>query len=190
MSKHQNTFPNEIRIIAGRWRGRKLKVAENASLRPTPSRVRETLFNWLMFDVQEATCLDLFAGTGALGFEALSRGAKKAVFIEPDKASVALLKHNADILPECAAEIVVDTAENYLARTKEQFDVIFLDPPFLDQKLIPTLDLLLKSNAVHDNTLIYVESDAFPEWPNPLSLYKQSKAAHVHFGLLKKQTAK
>jgi len=188
MSKiKQKTLPNEVRILGGRWRGRKLTVADNAMLRPTPSRVRTTLFNWLMFDIKGAHCLDLFAGTGALGFEALSRGAQKTVFVESDKSTTHLLNESAQKFGAEEYTVITQTAEQYIQQSQMGFDVIFLDPPFQENKLLPLLNSLKSSRCLQENTFIYIEAPAFPEWPAGFTLHKASQAGQVHFGLLKYQ---
>jgi 16S rRNA (guanine966-N2)-methyltransferase len=120
----------EVRIIGGHWRSRRLRFPASAGLRPTPDRVRETLFNWLAPALPGARCLDLFAGSGALGFEALSRGAASAVLVERDPNALAALRQNAEALAATGARIVPGEALAYLRGPVEQFDVVFLDPPF------------------------------------------------------------
>src|SRR6187399_1285371 len=121
---------NRVRIIAGKWRSRIVKFPAAAALRPTPDRVRETLFNWLGQRLDGLACLDLFAGSGALGFEALSRGAARVVMVEASRESARNLSDNALALGATDLEIVPGDALSYLARTAESFDVAFLDPPY------------------------------------------------------------
>lgn len=122
---------NSVRIIAGRWRGRKLRFPDAPGLRPTPDRVRETLFNWLRDDLDGARCLDLFAGSGALGFEAASRGAARVVLVEADARAARALSEQRQWFGAEQMEILVTDAAAYLAREPaECFDVVFLDPPF------------------------------------------------------------
>ena len=122
-------LPNKVRIIGGKWRGRKLAVANAEGLRPTLDRARETLFNWLTAEIADARVLDLFAGTGALGFEALSRGARHATLVEADRRAVGQLEA-ANVMLDAAATIVHGRAADYLRRTKDLWDVVFVDPPF------------------------------------------------------------
>lgn len=121
--------PGRIRIIAGQWRGRFIPVPDSPGLRPTPGRVRETLFNWLAHEVEGARCLDLYAGTGALGIEALSRGADSVTFIEPSKLLVPALRSQLEALG-AAATVHQTTAEQFLDDTSDRFDIVFADPPF------------------------------------------------------------
>jgi 16S rRNA (guanine966-N2)-methyltransferase len=172
-----------LRIIAGRWRGRKLPVLDLPGLRPTPDRVRETLFNWLAPDIRELSCLDLFAGTGALGFEALSRGAAHAVMLESHAQAVVQLRKNATLL-QADAEIIQADALSSLAKESRRFDLVFVDPPFQAELWDRVLALLpARLNAGHR---VYVEAPA--AWPGPSDpawrVLKQGKAADVVFRLL------
>ncbi len=121
---------NQLRIIGGEWKRRVLPFASIDGLRPTPDRVRETLFNWLMWDIQNAQVLDICTGSGALGFEALSRGAASVYMIEPDKTQARFLKDNIELLKAQNCHLINATAQQALPRLKEQFDVVFLDPPY------------------------------------------------------------
>jgi 16S rRNA (guanine966-N2)-methyltransferase len=178
---------NQLRIIGGKWRGRKLQFPNIAGLRPTPNRVRETLFNWLMHVIPGSHCLDLFAGSGALGFEALSRGAGKLVFIDESAQVIAQIKRNQQLL-KCENVIAYCTqADIYLKQTTEKFDIIFLDPPFqLD--IIPQLcKLLRKYNLLKENGFVYIETATKFDpnsIPHPWKIIKQSKAGKVHVALL------
>ena len=119
---------NQLRIIGGKWRGRKIKFPDIEGLRPTPDRVRETLFNWLSPVIIGAKCLDLFAGSGALGFEALSRGASKTVFVDSNNLVTQQLQYNQQLFQCSDIEIHKMSAEQYLQTTEKSFDIIFLDP--------------------------------------------------------------
>ena len=121
---------NQLRIIGGEWKRRSLPFASIEGLRPTPDRVRETLFNWLMWDIQNAQVLDLCSGSGALGFEALSRGAAKVVMIEPNPTQARFLKDNIQLLKAENCQLVVSTAQQALNKLNGGFDVVFLDPPY------------------------------------------------------------
>src|SRR5690606_22445161 len=123
---------NQLRIIGGDWKRRQLAFASIDGLRPTPDRVRETLFNWLMWDVQNAKVLDLCTGSGALSFEALSRGAAEAVLIEPDRTQAKFLMDNLELLRVSKQRVQLKnmTAQQAIPNLKDQFDLIFLDPPY------------------------------------------------------------
>ena len=148
----------KIRIIAGEHRGRIIKVAAAPGLRPTPDRVKETLFNWLGQRLDGRACLDLFAGSGALGFEAASRGAARVVMVEKDRSALELLEKNRDLLNARQVEIVAGDAFEYLVRSREGFDVVFLDPPFRQNALAPALERLRE--RVNPGGRVYIESDA------------------------------
>lgn len=122
--------PGRVRIIAGAWRGRRIDVPRERDLRPTPDRVRETLFNWLGQTLEGAVCLDLYAGSGALGFEAASRGALRVVLVERARGVLSALRATRTALDARQVEIVIADALGYLARSDARFDVVFLDPPF------------------------------------------------------------
>src|SRR5690349_22897017 len=128
----------QIRIIAGAFRGRRIRVAARPGLRPTPDRVRETLFNWLGQSLDGESCLDLFAGSGALGFEAASRGAARVVMVESDRAAFTALQAARETIGARAVELVHAEALAYLSRVRERFDVVFLDPPF-GQNALPAV---------------------------------------------------
>ena len=153
----------EVRIIAGLWRGRKLPVLNAEGLRPTGDRVKETLFNWLMPYIHEAECLDGFAGSGSLGFEALSRQAKKVTFLELDKTIANQLKKNLQTL-KCAAEqaqVINQSSLDFLKQPQNQphFDVVFLDPPFHFGLAEQAISLLAENHWLRPNALIYVETE-------------------------------
>src|ERR1700691_5200239 len=135
LDKPPPSGPNSVRIIGGSWRGRRVHFPDSPGLRPTPDRVRETLFNWLQHSIAGTRCLDLFAGSGALGLEALSRGAREVVFVEPAFAPAEMLadelkRFEAGDLGGSRGRIVQVSAERFLAAPGEPFDVIFLDSPF------------------------------------------------------------
>jgi 16S rRNA (guanine966-N2)-methyltransferase len=146
----------QVRIIAGRYRGRRIKVASRPGLRPTPDRVRETLFNWLGQWLEGESCLDLFAGSGALGFEAASRGAARVVMVEADRAAFAALEAARALIGAANVELVFGDALGYLARSQERFGVVFLDPPFRQNALPAALERLEPRLA--QGARIYIES--------------------------------
>lgn len=150
-----------IRIISGRWRGSKLPVANVQGLRPTTDRNKETLFNWLMPYVQNARCLDVFAGSGGLGFEALSRYAKQVVFMELDKAAVSNIEQNLLKLKAKPGQskVLVGNALQLLPRLEQQFELIFLDPPFHQGLLPDTIKLINDNNVLSPSGIIYIESE-------------------------------
>lgn len=177
-----------VRIIAGEWRSRKLPVADVDGLRPTTDRVRETLFNWLQNHIVSAHCLDLFAGTGALGFEAASRSAAKVVMIERDQKAFKGLQQSVDILKTEKIDIINTNALSWLEKADQSFDIVFLDPPF-DQNVVPeTLKKLMSSSCVKLGTLIYIEEkDQIDQTtiPDSLEILKEGKAGQVRYSLLK-----
>ncbi|MFD1805931.1 16S rRNA (guanine(966)-N(2))-methyltransferase RsmD [Pasteurella oralis] len=157
------SLKGEVRIIAGLWRGRKLPVLHAEGLRPTGDRVKETLFNWLMPYIVDTYCLDCFAGSGSLGFEALSRQAKQVTFLELDKAVAAQLHKNLQAL-KCTTEQAKVINQNSLqflksAQNTPHFDVVFVDPPFHFGLAQQTIDLLTQHNWLKPNALIYVETE-------------------------------
>jgi len=143
-----------IRIIAGEYRGRRIAVPDAPGLRPTPDRVRETLFNWLGQSLDGLSCLDLFAGSGALGFEAASRGAARVVMVEHERKVFDLLRKTRDAIGAAQVELVCDDAYAFLKRTKETFDVVFLDPPFRQNALPAVFKELRLAPAAR----VYVEA--------------------------------
>jgi 16S rRNA (guanine966-N2)-methyltransferase len=176
---------NAVRIIGGAWRSRLIRFPESAELRPSPDRVRETLFNWLGQDLSGKACLDLFAGSGALGFEAASRGAAPVVLVESDGAVHAALCANARLLDAGSVHVEKADALEFLAHSRSQFDVIFLDPPFrrgVDAGLLRGV-----ARSLTDRGVVYLESDrAFADaagW----QILRQARAGNVHFHLLKHQ---
>jgi 16S rRNA (guanine966-N2)-methyltransferase len=147
-----------IRIIGGQWRGRKLAVPDRPGLRPTGDRVRETLFNWLQAELPGASCLDLFAGTGALGLEALSRGAASAVFVERDRRLVDALVEIAESWPGGEhMEVVAGDALGWLEHDDRRFDLVFIDPPFGRALQQRSLDRLVAGRHLAPAARVYVE---------------------------------
>ena len=181
MSKSRRAKPsNQVRIIGGDWRGRKLQFPSIDGLRPTPDRVRETLFNWLSPHIAGTHCLDLYAGSGALGFEALSRGARSCYFIDTNIQVQAALASSARALScEDRATLILADSGSEIA-LDQSIDLVFLDPPFASHLLAGTLDWLLTSPSIHPKTLIYIESHKDYELPvTNLSVFKEKAAGEV-----------
>ncbi|HIQ07893.1 MAG TPA: 16S rRNA (guanine(966)-N(2))-methyltransferase RsmD [Thiotrichaceae bacterium] len=169
--------PQQLRIIAGQWRGRKLSFAVAPGLRPTPDRVRETLFNWLQGKLQGRRCLDLFAGSGALGFEAISRGAAEVVMVESHHDAIRYLQENIGLLKAENIELQKGDAFKYLHHCQQPFDIIFIDPPFAKDYWVELLDRIREYSLLADNGLIYIEHP------------KSEEIAFEGFEILKKKQA-
>ena len=178
---------NSVRIIGGEFRRRVLKFPDSEGLRPTPDRVRETLFNWLGQELDGLRCLDLFAGSGALGFEAASRGAALVVMVEQAPKVLAALRENHDMLLKPGSiSIIRADAIQYLASTKTKFDLIFLDPPF-KKGWIDRLEPLLPG-ALNEDAAIYVEAEHKIESLGDWRAVRHGRAGEVHFQLLRRDT--
>ena len=159
----------EVRIISGAWRSRRLAFPASEGLRPTPDRVRETVFNWLTPYLPGAACLDLFAGSGAFGFEALSRGAARAVLVEKRLEVVAALRHNREQLKAEHADIVHADAVEFLRGPAAAFDIVFLDPPYASGLLAPCVELLDTRGWLKPDAIIYLEAPEGEAPPLPAS---------------------
>ncbi|MDC9582289.1 16S rRNA (guanine(966)-N(2))-methyltransferase [Xenorhabdus sp. PR6a] len=184
--KPQRASLGQIRIIGGKWRGRKLPVPESTGLRPTTDRVRETLFNWLMPTIQRARCLDCFSGSGALGFEALSRYAGHATLIEFDRNVAKQLSANLAMLNAENANVIQGNALQYLNGVGTPFDVVFLDPPFRQGMLAETIHLLETHGWLAEESWIYVEAEAesaATEVPPNWQLHREKIAGQVAYRL-------
>ena len=147
----KQTSSGVVRIIGGEMRGRKIRFNSGKGLRPTLDRIRETLFNWLATDIYDSECLDLFSGSGALGFEAASRGAKSVFFVEKAESATKALKENCRLLNLENAKVIKADAKSFLSNNDIQFDIAFLDPPFGENLLSKTFDALtphLKADAI------------------------------------------
>ncbi len=174
----------KIRIIGGEWRGRKLEVADQPGLRPTPDRARETLFNWLAGSIGGARCLDLFAGTGALGFEALSRGARCAVMVEENKQLARRLQTSKAALAAASAEIFQAEALAWLGEPSDPFDIVFLDPPFHQDYVKKACALLVNRGHLAPSAYVYTETERGVPSPAPgLKELKQARAGQVEYRL-------
>lgn len=183
MSKAATKKLNTIRINAGEWRSRLLKFPEAEGLRPTPERVRQTVFNWLGQDLSGLTCLDLFAGTGVMGFEALSRNAESTVLVEKTPVVYKAILENKTTLQATNAQVFNVDALSFLDKNQQLFDVVFLDPPYSQgwmDKVLPLLPAHLTKDAV-----VYAEAEYAIKPTDTWHVIKQSKAGNVFYHLLK-----
>lgn len=171
-----------VRIVGGIWRSRVIDVPSRPGLRPTPDRVRETLFNWLGQDLSGLACLDLFAGSGALGFEAASRGAARVVMVESDQRTIATLRASRAALDAAQIEIVACDAMSYLAAARERFDVVFLDPPFRQNALSAVLGALPRCLA--QQARVYLEAASPLPVPETWRELRRKRAGQVSYQLL------
>ena len=180
---------NQLRIIAGRWRGRKLSFAPVPGLRPTSDRIRETLFNWLDPWIQGARCLDLFAGSGALGIEAASRGAAEVVMVDHDPAVVATLREQLQKLEFSEALLVQQDVNSWLQGKAEPFDIVFLDPPFRENRLPACIGLLEEHGWLAAGARVYIEAEkaCSPELPDSWDLYRSKSAGQVGYHLARRE---
>lgn len=182
------TKSNQVRIIAGQWRGRKLEFPDSRGLRPTADRVRETLFNWLAPVLPGAVCLDLFAGSGALGFEAASREAARVVMVEQDRSVFLNLQAQSKRLSAGTVDLINADAPDYLAGITTPFDILFLDPPFGDAGLLQVvIQRISEQHLIKPGGLIYLETekgDAGPELPANWQVYRHKQAGQVDYQLL------
>jgi 16S rRNA (guanine966-N2)-methyltransferase len=174
---------NQVRIIGGQWRSRVVRFPDAPSLRPTPDRLRETLFNWLGQDLTGKTCLDLFAGSGALGFEAASRGARQVVMVEQDMGIYRALQNTQVLLGAQQVEMHRADAIRFLENNVRLYDLIFLDPPFQHgwlPRLLPMLPGRLTADAC-----VYLEADERLAMPPKFDVIRQTRAGRVHGLLIK-----
>lgn len=183
--KKQNL--GEIRIIGGDFRGRKLPVLDQPGLRPTSDRVKETLFNWLQFEIPGASCLDLFAGSGSLSFEALSRGASHVTLLELNAQNAQVLQQNIDKLKLGNANLIQADSLQWLSQpVQNAFNVVFIDPPFHQELLQKTVDLLFANGFVDSDSLLYLEQENTLNWPNlpdGWELYREKQTSQVKYAL-------
>ncbi len=183
--KHRGNRPHKsVQIIAGEYRHRKIYFTEAQGLRPTGSRIRETLFNWLQPYLYGKTCLDLFAGSGALGFEALSRGAKHVTFVEKNRQVAQQIQNNIQQLNISNATLLNQDFTTVISNTNIAYDIIFLDPPY-DLRLLPTL---LEQVKTLSPSYIFIEDNRpFEKWVSEKGDYhilKSKKAGGIYYGLL------
>lgn len=182
---------SSLRVIAGRWKGRKLEFLDLPGVRPTPNRVRETLFNWLAPHLEGTACLDLFAGSGALGFEAVSRGAATATLIESDpriceQIGKEILRFGAETI-----RVVASDARRFVQQTDTAYDVVFLDPPFNRGLAQETLTAIVKSRILRPTSLIYLEWESGTALAPPPALHwlHRGRASEVQYALLGAEAA-
>ncbi|TDR14271.1 16S rRNA (guanine(966)-N(2))-methyltransferase RsmD [Marinomonas communis] len=181
---------SKLRIIGGEWRSRQLPIIELDGLRPTTDRVRETVFNWLSFEVPGARCLDLFSGSGALGLEALSRGAKECTFVELNRSVAQQIERNLSTLQASNGTVYNTDALSFLQANPAPFDVIFLDPPFrkgLLEQVLPKLD----ERWLAANAYIYIERESeaqLSQLPDHWQLKKEKRAGQLTFALYQVST--
>ena len=183
-----NQQRNQLRIIAGVWRGRKLVFAPVAGLRPTSDRVRETLFNWLGSYIHGARCLDLFAGSGALGLEAASRGAVAAVLVDADPRVVRTLEEQVHLLDARQVRVVQAASERYLQGPAESYDIVFLDPPYRQGLLAQCLLQLEQRGWLAPDAWVYVEAERGLEPPLPANwkIHRGKTTGQVGYHLVRR----
>lgn len=175
-----------VRIIGGKWRGRKISFASSVAIRPTPDRVRETLFNWLSYPVTGARALELYGGSGVLSFEALSRGAVTADLVELDRDTTRAVERTKDLLDASGLRVHQAEALAWLARNQGPWDIAFVDPPFGTDLLAP---ITLLADRLTPGGFAYVESPAQLEpdnLPGEYRVHRQKRAGSVHFALLQR----
>ncbi len=178
--------PGTVRIIGGRWRRRRIRVPDAPGCRPSPDRIRETLFNWIAADLPGARCLDLFAGTGVLGFEAASRGASRVVLVERDPAVAAHLREQAAQLAAEAVEVICVDAQAWLQTVHEVFDLVFVDPPHGAVDVAALLLRLQHSGALAAHARVYVEGPAdapVPMLPATWESIREQRAGRLRYHL-------
>ena len=181
---------NQLRITGGEFGSRRLHFPDAKGLRPTADRVRETLFNWLQGELAGVKALDLYAGSGALGFEALSRGAAHVTFVEKARNVADQLRENIELL-NCPskASVVNSTAERYLSQAESAFDVVFLDPPFANGLLGKAIETLEENALLSPQAWIYLEQDSAHDWPDmPYNwvIHREGDAGQAAFRLIKR----
>jgi 16S rRNA (guanine966-N2)-methyltransferase len=179
---------NRLRIIGGEWRSRVVNFADIADVRPTPDRVRETLFNWLQAPIVGAKCLDLFAGSGVLSFEALSRGASSVLALELDPKAAAAIRNNASALGTAQVQLIQKNTLDWLRTnsSSQQFDVVFVDPPFAAGLYESCFSLLQQHGWLAPAALVYVEADQPIDQlklPDGWTLIRNKRAGAVYYGL-------
>jgi len=178
---------NSIRIIGGHHRGQKFPFPDVSGLRPTSDRIRETLFNWISPVIAGARCLDLFAGSGALAFEAISRGASEVIMVEQSSVAVRQLRTNLGLFKTDQSSIVQADALSYLDSITKPFDIIFLDPPFAQDVLQRCIDTINRLHLFNEQTQIYLEAPknaTLPKLPDGWQWYRNKTAGNVGYHLI------
>ena len=187
--KQKSKGSGELRIIGGQLRGRKLAIADVPGLRPTTDRVRETVFNWLQFELVDTRCLDLFAGSGALAFEALSRGAKQVIVIEQDGQAAKLLNQHASLLSKaCTGEALVqqaDALQFLMQQPAQPFNIVFIDPPFGMGLAERCIDKLEHNHWLAHGSWVYIETERSLTLrvPHHWQLHREKNAGQVTYRL-------
>ncbi|GLT19036.1 ribosomal RNA small subunit methyltransferase D [Vibrio zhanjiangensis] len=185
-TSQKKSSPGFVRIISGLWRGRKLPVHDAEGLRPTTDRVKETLFNWLAQDIPQARCLDLYAGSGSLGFEAASRQAKEVTLIELNPSTFAQLNKNIASLKATNLKAIQSDALSYLQQTGTPHHIVFIDPPFHKNLLKQTVILLEENGWLADDAMIYIETEkelTLEGIPSHWHLHREKHAGQVSYRL-------
>lgn len=179
---------NHVALIAGQWRGTKINVIDFEDLRPTSGRIRETLFNWLQFEIHGLTCLDLFAGSGALGFEAASRGAENVVMVERQPKICRQLELTAKRLDARQITVICGSAMEFLGSDHREYDLVFLDPPFRSNQLHETCLTLEQSGVLAKHAKIYLETakSTHPDLPKNWTILHSKFAGDVNYNLLQR----
>jgi len=189
-SSRAKASTGKLRIIGGEWRSRIIPVVDLPGLRPTTDRVRETLFNWLQNDIPGARCLDLFAGSGALGFEAASRECKSVLMLETQHEAAKVLASNIQTLKAENIQLLQQDALAWLkSKPSQQFDIVFIDPPFASDYMQQVCQLLEQNNCLSEHACIYLEMDSqyeLPELPNSWTVVRQKKAGQVSYYLVRR----
>ena len=186
--RRQQKGSGTLRIIGGDWRGRRLEFPSSPNLRPTGDRIRETLFNWLASEVGGSRCLDLFAGSGALGLEALSRGARHCTFLETSSAAIEGINAHLSLLNAVDRGRVINT--NALSWRDDPFDIVFVDPPFSENLAIDSLRHLIDNQLLTDSALVYLEvasTASLEDLPPALSIVRDKRTGAVRYLLLEQQ---
>ena len=183
-----NQASNQLRIIAGSWRGRKLSFPPVPGLRPTPDRVRETLFNWLDPVIRGQHCLDLFAGSGALGIEAASRGAAEVVLVDDNPRVIENLREQLQILKATQVQVVQADVSSYLSAAPRAFDIVFLDPPFRESRLPECVHLLEAHGWLAAEAWVYLEAEhgLVLDLPDNWVLHRSKQAGQVDYHLARR----
>ncbi len=189
MARTKNKVPSnsELRIIGGQWRSRKLSFTPAPGLRPTSDRVRETLFNWLSPVIHDAACADLFTGSGALGLEALSRGARHCAFIDTSHPALKQVsRHLAALQAQQCGSCYPGSAEQFLTTAPGPLDIVFIDPPFGLGLVEPVCQILSRAPILASGAWVYIEtptSEALPVLPQTWQLYRDKAAGGVAYRL-------